>query len=700
MEADLHTIEEREQGSRHPPGLAGGLITLTAFSWSAFQLSVAGIWTLSANIVRAVHLAFALSLVFLCFPVLRNARLSRKLPFLANNRKLPPWDLAFALLGAAAALYVVLDFEGIAGRIGNPLPRDIAAGALLLLLLLDAARRVIGPVLPCVAGFFIFYSLNSERMPGVLATASTPFRRVVETLTLGTEGVYGTPLDVSANTVFLFVLFGALLEKAGGGKYFIDLAFSLLGGFRGGPAKASVLASGFTGMINGSSIANTVTTGTFTIPLMKRAGYPAIKAGAIEVAASTNGQLMPPIMGAAAFIIAENLGMDYFQVVRAAFVPAFISYLALIYITHLEACKLDIRPIPKTELPRFIPTFLGGLHFLVPLGVLIHLLIIRRQSAQYSAMAAILTLAAVIMVRELRSDLRKGVFTALPILGNGMVAGAKNMMGIGVAVAAAGIIVGVLNLGPSGQVTEVIRILSGGTLVGMLLVTAVVSLILGMGLPTTANYIVMAGITARAIETLAEEFGLGLPALAIHLFVFYFGILSDDTPPVGLSAYAAAAISRADPIKTGVQGFLYDIRTAILPFMFLFNHRLLLMDVTGPLDTLWVFGTSLAGMFSFAAATQGWMIRRNRKHETLLLLAATWLLFRPASLDAWIQLGPYGGAALGLALFALVAAMQKVKGSESFAANQRVSHPSEVAKQAPTTPFVPGSHPKTTRKGP
>lgn len=651
---------DREQGARHSGGVSALLIAALAFCWSLFQLAVAGWWTLNAEQVRAIHLAFALALVYLSFPVLRSKRLAKRFPALADSHRLPWWDLLTAVLAALSALYLVLDGEGLAGRIGNPLPRDLLAGTLLLLFLLDAARRALGPVLPCVGGLFILYSLFSERMPGVLATASTSLSRVVETLSLGTEGIYGIPLDVSANTVFLFVLFGSLLEKAGGGKYFIDLAFSLLGGFRGGPAKASVLASGLTGMINGSSIANTVTTGTFTIPLMKKAGYPAVKAGAIEVAASTNGQLMPPIMGAAAFIIAETCNLPYVEVVRAAFLPAFLSYFALIYITHLEACKLGLEPLPRSELPPFRKTFLQGIHFWIPLLVLIYQLMIARRSARLSALTAILTLAAVVLIREGVSEPRKTLHRALPILGNGLVTGARNMMGIGVAVASAGIIVGVLSLGLSSQVTELIRILSLGNIALMLIVTAVVSLILGMGLPTTANYIVMASLTARAIETLAGGFGLELPLIAIHLFVFYFGILSDDTPPVGLSAYAAAAISRADPIQTGIQGFLYDIRTAILPFMFLFNHRLLLIGVRGPLDVVWIFLTSLAGMFAFAAATQGWLRRRNRLPETLLLLAATWMLFRPAAFPLF---GPYSGALTGLGLYAAAFLLQTRKGT-------------------------------------
>jgi TRAP transporter 4TM/12TM fusion protein len=656
----LQEIEEREQGPRHPRGAAGAVITALAAAWSVFQLLIAGVWTLNEEVVRSVHLAFAISLVFLSYPAFRKGRMGP----LGDKSRLPWWDIASAFLAAVCALYLILDRDGLTQRIGNPLPRDIVMGVLLLIFLLDAARRAVGPALPCVAGFFVIYSLFSESFPGVLATAGTPLPRIIETLSLSTQGIYGVPLKVSANTVFLFVLFGALLEKAGGGKYFIDLAYSLLGGFRGGPAKASVLASGLTGMINGSSIANTVTTGTFTIPLMKRAGYPAVKAGAIEVAASTNGQLMPPIMGAAAFIIAETCNLAYSEVVRAAFLPAAISYVALIYITHLEALKLNLQPIPRHELPPFRKTLIGGLHFLIPLVILLHQLIIERRTARYAALAGILALMAVIVGQHLVSDRRNGLRTALPILGNGLVSGAKNMMTIGVAVAAAGIIVGVLSLGLSSQVTEVIRILSGGTLAGMLIVTAIVSLILGMGLPTTANYIVMASLTAKAIETLAGGFGLELPLIAIHLFVFYFGILSDDTPPVGLSAYAAAAISKADPIQTGIQGFLYDIRTAILPFMFLFNHRLLLMGISGPLEFIWVVVTALAGMFAFAAATQGFLRRPNHKWETLLLLCVTWILFRPGSLAAIYPMGDLAWSLVGLALYAGVFWLQGKSGTE------------------------------------
>jgi TRAP transporter 4TM/12TM fusion protein len=451
---------------------------------------------------------------------------------------------------------------------------------------------------------------------------------------MSTEGIYGIPLYVSASMVFLFVLLGAMLEKSGGGKYFVDLAFCLLGPFRGGPAKAAVLASGLTGLVSGSSIANTVTTGTFTIPLMKKSGYPPEKAAAVEVAASTNGQLMPPIMGAAAFIIAERCHMPYLAVVRAAFVPAVVSYIALIYITHLEACKLGLEGIPRADLPRFGRVFLGGIHFLIPLFVLLALLI-QRFSPEFAAFWAIVTMAALIMVRAqvvaLRSRSSHGAAfrEGLAVIWDSLVAGGRNMMTIGVAVAAAGIVVGVMTLGPGSLVTQVIDKLSGGNLVLMLLMTAVISLLLGMGLPTTANYIVVSTLVVPAILTLGNQAGLVVPLITAHLFCFFFGILADDTPPVGLAAYAASAIAESDPIKTGVQGFYYDLRTAILPFMFFFNEELLLLGVHSPLRMVFVFVCALIAMCSFAAVTQQFFLLKLNLAESGALTVVMILLLRP-----------------------------------------------------------------------
>ncbi|MGA1194693.1 MAG: TRAP transporter permease [Kiritimatiellia bacterium] len=654
-----------EHGSRTGEGFAGACIVFIAVCWSLFQVALPKFLLLNSEVVRAIHLAFALALVYLCFPAVRKKRTAMRLErvgggwlrFLYRADRPSLFDALLGIAGVVAALYLALDYEGIAARLGKPVTRDLVFGITLIVLLLEAARRALGLALPLIASVFILYSFTSESMPDLIASKNVSLSKLVTKLTLTTEGIYGVPLDVAASVVFLFVLFGAMLEKAGGGKYFMDLAFSLLGGYRGGPAKASVLASGLTGMVNGSSIANTVTTGTFTIPLMKRTGFPAIKAGAIEVAASTNGQLMPPIMGAAAFIIAEYCNVTYLEVVKAAFVPAVISYLALIYITHLEAGKMGLQGIPRSELPRFREVFPTGLHFMIPLFFLIYQLIILRRSAQLSAFYAIMALAALMVGRHIyravrgHAAWRNSIGEAARELRESLVSGARNMMGIGVAVATAGIIVGIVTLGLGAAITDLIGVLSGGRIWPMLFITAVISLLLGMGLPTTANYIVMASLTAPAILMLGEDAGYTIPLIAAHLFVFYFGILSDDTPPVGLSAYAAAAISKADPIRTGIQGFKYDIRTAILPFMFIFNTDLLLLGVTSWWHAAMVFVTGVIAMFAFAALTQGFYIRKNRWYEAPLLALAALVILRPGLLEAWTGLPADLSYALGPALF-------------------------------------------------
>jgi len=412
---------------------------------------------------------------------------------------------------------------------------------------------------------------------------------------------------------------------------------------------------------------------------MKRVGLPPHKAGAVEVAASTNGQLMPPVMGAAAFIISEFLGIGYIDVIRAAFIPAFISYLALFYIVHLEALKLDIRGIPRAELPPFWATLSKGLHYLIPVAVLVYFLMISRLSPGLAAFYACISMIAVILVQHPVRVLAQGKTNELPAavmqgvqeVYQGLYTGARNMVPIGVATAAAGIVVGTITLTGLGQIiTEVIEVISGGNLIAILFLTAGCSLILGMGLPTTANYIVMASLTAPVILTLGAEAGLVIPAIAAHLFVFYFGILADDTPPVGLAAYAASAIANSDPIRTGVQGFTYDMRTAILPFMFIFNTNLLLIEgvdelgeyiwITGPLHILTIFGAGVLAMFAFSSVIQGFFLVKNRWWETILFGLTAAVLFRPGffaqylgvNTDEWMFV-------IGVALFALIYLMQR-----------------------------------------
>lgn len=675
-------LAEAEHGLQ---GEAGGftaqLTMLVAIIWSLFQLSIASWLLLDTVFIRAIHLAFGLFLVFLNIPMFKFTPSWRPdLRFFLAMHRVTIIDYILGILAALTALYIFLDYDGIATRYGNPTTRDIIMGLMLVGLLLEATRRVIGPALPLIALVFAVYSFCSEMdfVPEVLLQKAVSLKRFVGQMTMSTEGVYGIPLDVSATIVFLFVLFGTMLEKAGAGNFFIRLALCFLGGFKGGPAKAAILGSGLTGMVSGSSIANIVTTGTFTIPLMKKVGYPATKAGAIEVAASTDGQLAPPIMGAAAFIIAEYVNVPYIEVVKAAAVPAFVSYAALIYISHIEASKLGLEGIPRKELPPLIPTLLSGLHFLLPLGMLLWELIVERHSPELAAFRAIIVLTVIMLLqhpvlsiynrrREGQPGFDRAVFKAAFVRGckeliHSLADGARNMAGVAMATAAAGIIVGVVAMGLGGLITQVIDVLSGGNVFLMLAITAFASLLIGMGLPTTATYIVMASLTAPAIVKLGALNEFIVPLMAAHLFCFYFGILADDTPPVGLAAYAAAAIAEAPPIPTGLQGFMYDIRTAILPFMFIFNHDLILWNVDSWLQGILIFATACVGNFAFASATQGWFITRNKLWEIPLLLGVTYIMMQPGYVAEFLGVPDsqrYWCYLLGLALWGVIWLIQR-----------------------------------------
>jgi TRAP transporter 4TM/12TM fusion protein len=627
-------VEEAETGGRHLRGWGRWLVAGVAIAWSLFQLSLPAFLRLNSDYVRAIHLVFAIVLVYLSFPALKKHRLKGPWSFLSDRDRLPWLDVALAVLAGLAASYYALNYEQLAQRGGRPSAMDMVAGVTLIVLLLEAARRAFGAALSIVALAFIGYVFLGPYIPSPLGFKGVQLEQLIYNQTMTSQGIYGTPLRVSARTVFLFVLLGAMLERSGGGKYFVQLAFALLGRYRGGPAKAAVAASGLTGMVSGSSIANVVTTGTFTIPLMKRCGYPPEKAAAIEVAASTNGQLMPPIMGAAAFIIAEYCSLNYLQVVRAAFVPAVVSYLGLFYITHLEAGKLGLRGMAKAELPVFVTVLMGGLHYLAPVIALVWMLV-EGFSAQMAAFYAIVTLSLLVLVHAAVGALRfarplgPSMLEAGKVLLASLAGGAKGMMAVGVACATAGIIVGVVGLGIGAKLTEIVSVLSGGSIVMILLLTAIASLILGMGLPTTATYIVMASLTAQVIVELGAQAGLEIPLIAAHLFCFYFGILADDTPPVGLAAYAGAAIARSNPIRTGVQGFIYDLRTAILPFMFVFNTDLLLWNIHAWWHIGLIFLASMIAIFAFAAATQNYLTKRNRFYETAILLLSSAVILRP-----------------------------------------------------------------------
>ena len=712
--SDKHLSAEeliaQDSGARLPDGIMAHVIASLALLWSLFQLWIASplpfifrMGVFNDTETRSIHLTFALLLAFLAYPAFKRS----------PRNRVPLVDIALGLVAAASAAYLFIFYQDLALRPGSLTTADLITACIGIPLLLEATRRTLGPPLAIIALLFLTYSVAGPYMPDMLAHRGVSFTALANHQWITTEGVFGIALGVSTSFVFLFVLFGALLERAGAGNYFIQLAFSLLGHMRGGPAKAAVVASGLTGMISGSSIANVVTTGTFTIPMMKRVGFSSEKAGAVEVASSVNGQIMPPVMGAAAFLMVEYVGIPYIDIIKHAFLPAAISYIALLYIVHLEALKLGMQPIgnyqpkpwlrrltgfafgaalisgisllvyyglgwlkpalgehallgvgillaitylgllkiaasnpplpiedtdkPIEELPKTRTVLLSGLHFILPVVVLVWCLMIERLSPGLSAFWGSVMLIFILLtqrpiltwMRTDRSYDHGGWLDGVIDLREGMIAGARNMIGIGIATAAAGVIVGAVSQTGVGLVlADLVELLSMGNLLLMLMFTAVFSLILGMGLPTTANYIVVSSLLAPVVVALGQQNGLIVPLIAVHLFVFYFGIMADVTPPVGLASFAAAAVSKGDPIKTGVQAFYYSLRTAALPFLFIFNTDLLLINI-GVMHGILIFIVATIAMLIFAAGTQGWFITRSRWYESVLLLLVAFTLFRP-----------------------------------------------------------------------
>ena len=640
-------VDETEGRARVLTGWQLQLVALVAFIWSLFQLwyasplpFIVGFGVLIDVPARAIHLGFALFLTFLSFPFLKRDR----------RKKFGLINFCLAIVAFFCTFYLFYNYEALVYRNGVLLtheinifgrqfnfPTELILGIVGILLLLESTRRAIGTPLVIVALIFLLYSIFGQSMPEMISHQGLSLKRLVGYHWFGGEAIFGIPISVSVSFVFLFVLFGSMLDFAGGGRYFLSLALALVGKFRGGPAKASILASGLTGMISGSSIANVVTTGTFTIPIMKKTGFPAVKAGAIEVAASVNGQIMPPIMGAAAFIIAEMLGITYFQVITHAFIPAIIIYLSLFWISDLEASKLGLKGMDKNEIPELGKTFRSGIHFLIPIALLIYLLIIKRWTAGSAVFYSILAMMAIMIIQKI--DFKNFSSTSLLLhqIGDGfkdiirgMIRGAVNMTNVAIAIGTAGIIVGAVgSTGLSNYMIEVVEIISRGNIIILLFMVMVLCLILGLGLPTTANYLVVAALMANVIVEIGGASGIILPIIAVHLFVFYFGLMADVTPPVGLAAYAAAAISRADPIRTGVQAFYYEIRTAILPFVFIFNPALLLIGVNNIWHGLLIFVVSLIAILAFASAAQGWLLIRLRWYEIIALLFVTVSMFRP-----------------------------------------------------------------------
>jgi len=622
--------------TRNLAGLHLKIVVAIAIIWSLFQLWYASPFPFIFNIgmfkglpARAIHLGFALLLAFLIFPF-------------SKNKKISTFDILLSIAATFCCLYIYFFYDQIIDRGGILLkislshniniPIELIIGICGILILLEATRRVIGKPLAIIAICFLLFSYFGQYAPDIISHGGLSLKRLVGFQWFDQEAIFGIPIGVSVDFIFLFVLFGALLETAGGGKYFLDLAFAMVGKMRGGPAKAAILGSGMTGLISGSSIANTVTTGTFTIPIMKKTGFSKEKAGAIEVSSSVNGQLMPPVMGAAAFVMASFIGVTYFEVVKHAFLPAIISYVALFYISHLEALKLNLKGMEAKDVPNLKNTFLSGLHFLAPVFVLIYLLVYLRFTASYSIFYAIFVLIFVNLINKLikQPNLQDGFKTWFNQTVIGFEKGALNMVGVGIAIATAGIIVGAVgSTGLSTNLIVVIESIAKDNIAILLFLTILLCLLLGMGLPTTANYVVVASLMATVLVDVGNASGFIFPLIAVHLFVFYFGLMADITPPVGLASYAAAAISGGDPLKTGVQAFWYSLRTGILPIVFLFNHELLLIGIENIWHGLLVIFTSLTGILVFTAATQAWFINKLRWYEIIIFLIIALSLLAP-----------------------------------------------------------------------
>jgi TRAP transporter 4TM/12TM fusion protein len=628
-------IYEDLSPTRNLTGIHLKTVSSIAIIWTLFQLWYASPFPFWFDIgmfkglpARAIHLGFALTLVFLIYPF-------------TKGKKISITDIAVSLIAAFCCLYIYFFYDQLIERGGILLeynigkftvPVEIIIGMVGIIILLEATRRAIGMPLVIIAVCFLLFSYFGRYAPDIISHGGLSLKRLVGFQWFDQEAIFGIPIGVSVDFIFLFVLFGALLEKAGGGKYFLDLAFAMVGKMRGGPAKAAILGSGMTGLISGSSIANTVTTGTFTIPIMKKSGFSKEKAGAIEVSASVNGQIMPPVMGAAAFVMASFIGVTYFEIVKHAFLPAIISYLALFYISHLEALKLGLKGMSDVDVPNLKKTFFSGLHFLIPIFVLIYLLVFVRFTASYSIFYATISLLIVNLASRLVKE--SNFINALKIWFNetiiGFEKGALNMVGVGIAIATAGVIVGAVgSTGLSTNLIIVIESIAKDNVIILLFLTIILCLLLGMGLPTTANYVVVASLMATVLVDVGNASGYIFPLIAVHLFVFYYGLMADVTPPVGLASYAAAAISGGDPLRTGVQAFWYSLRTGILPIVFLFNHELLLIGIESIWHGLTVIVTSLIGILVFTAATQGWFVNKLKWYEIIIFLFISLSLLAP-----------------------------------------------------------------------
>lgn len=603
-------------------------ITIVAILMSAFHLYTAWHGTLLAMKQRSLHLIFAFTLGFALYPGFKKS----------SKDKIDIMDWALMILSIGVWGYIFFNVEAIALKGGQMSTTDMVLGVLAVLLTLEVTRRVVGPELPIVTIVFLLFAYFGRHLPGVFAHRGFNVTRIVSHMYMTTEGIMGTPLGVSSTFVFMFILFGSFLDKTGVGEFFIDFAYALTGSTRSGPAMTSVLSSGLMGSISGSSVANTVTTGAFTIPLMKSVGYKPHYAGAVEATASTGGQIMPPVMGAAAFIMADFTGFPYISIVKAAIIPAVLYYIAVGTMVHLEACKLGLKGMPRESLPKVSNILRKQGYLTLPLIAIIFMLV-----KQYPpTMAALTGIVIGVIVAFAASLIKKdNSFTPKDILG-AMEAGAKGAVGVACACACAGMIVGVVTLTGFGlKIAEVIVLIAKGKLIPTLLLTMVSSIILGMGLPTTAKYIVLATMAVPAITK------LGVNLMSAHLFILYFGVVADVTPPVALAAYAGAGIAGANSMKTGFQAFKLAIGAFIIPYIFVINPHLILVDSIAGTTVNWLpltaaiptMVTALIGTVCLAGTVESYLFGKLRVWQRVILLVAAFALLDPKLLTDFIGLG-------------------------------------------------------------
>lgn len=616
-----------EAGTRKLKGFFGWIAFLGLLSFSLFQLYTGIFGQLTAQLQRSIHLGFALALIFLLFPA-RKKNLKKN--------KVAWYDVLLALIAIAVGAYWPLMIDELVMRVGRLTELDFYIGLAGVLLVLEATRRTVGLPIMVIASLFMIYGLFGPYMPGFLAHRGLDLTRLIQTMFYTTEGIFGTPLGVSSTFIFLFLLFGSFLVKTGVGEYFNDLAVAIAGRRIGGPAKVAIFSSALQGTISGSSVANVVTSGAFTIPMMKRLGYKKEFAGAVEAASSTGGQLMPPVMGAAAFLMVEFIGgISYWEIAKAAAIPAILYFTGIWIMTHFEAKRLGLRGLTKEEMPDR-KEIIKDLYLLLPI-IAVLILMMTGMSVMRAALWSILL---TVVLSGVRKKTRLGLKDILDALADG----ARTALGVAAATAAAGIIVGVVTKTGLGlKLANGLLDLSGGDLLLTLFFTMIASLILGMGAPTTANYVITSTIAAPAIIL------LGVPDLSAHLFVFYFGIIADITPPVALAAFAAAAVSGGEPIKTGIDSSKLAIAAFIIPYMFVLSPELLMIDTTWTY-LVWMVVSAIAGMTAIGAGVIGFWFRKLYWFERVLGIIGGLLLMYPESISDIVGLGMFG-LVIGLQFF-------------------------------------------------